>query len=116
MVRSCSSGHESATRVALQCVKSGGTLCLVGLHQFEQRLPIFQVAVREVLTSAVLSWMGEWCMLTFCWAGLVFGVGRHQGHLPLLQHVPHVHLVVSIRRSERAAADHSPIPHLFRVQ
>jgi L-iditol 2-dehydrogenase len=41
-------GIESATRAALCCTKSGGTVCLVGLNQPEMRLPIFQASIREV--------------------------------------------------------------------
>jgi len=41
-------GMQSATQTAIYATKSGGTVCLVGLHDPEMKLPIFDASVREV--------------------------------------------------------------------
>jgi len=41
-------GMTSATQTAIYATKSGGAVCLVGLHDPEMKLPIFDASVREV--------------------------------------------------------------------
>lgn len=41
-------GVESATQAAIQCCKSGGTVCIIGMGNPNMTLPIFTVGVREV--------------------------------------------------------------------